>query len=339
MAVARAGVPSFLGEALPAGATATGAERAAVPAGAASDLAALRDESNRRLAALLERPPAGAVPSEFLSLPASTRHAVAVDASRSRLYLFVNGPDGLKLERDFYVSLGKLGIDKQANGDLRTPIGVYWITSALTAQQIAPQFGRAALGINYPNAWDRQQGRSGRGLFVHGVPEALVARQPFATDGCVALANDDMQYLETRLAAVETPVVIARQLQWVPHGALQQAADGFRQAYDAWDQARRGDAEEAIQAWHDAGAKIENPVARSKAPRDNLSLIAWNGDGQPVMVVTSQQAADDAASLPAMLVRQYWVQRNGQWRVLFEGKVPASEPPAVRTAAAAKAAG
>ena len=56
----------------------------------ARQLADLRDESRRRLLSLTERPPEGSVPAQFLRLSNQSRHAIAVDASRSRLYLFEN---------------------------------------------------------------------------------------------------------------------------------------------------------------------------------------------------------------------------------------------------------
>jgi len=60
----------------------------ALSVGAAPALAELREESQRRVRALRERPAPGTVPSQFLALSQKSRHAIAVDASRSRLYLF-----------------------------------------------------------------------------------------------------------------------------------------------------------------------------------------------------------------------------------------------------------
>ena len=78
----------------------------------ADDVDVLRQEARLRLHALQERPPAGAVPSEFVSVPDSLRYAIAVDTSRARLYLFENSGQGLRLIEDFYISVGKQGVDK-----------------------------------------------------------------------------------------------------------------------------------------------------------------------------------------------------------------------------------
>ena len=92
-------------------------------------LVELREESTRRVRAIRERPKAGLIPSQFLAISQATRHAIAVDASRSRLYLFENRPSGLTLIADYYISVGKAGVSKTAQGDQRTPLGVYFITS------------------------------------------------------------------------------------------------------------------------------------------------------------------------------------------------------------------
>jgi len=82
---------------------------AAVSANATSpdQLPQLRREALVRLAALAERPPEGALPKEFIAIPPSTRHAIAVDASRSRLYLFENGPDGLAKGKRVIVAVAR----------------------------------------------------------------------------------------------------------------------------------------------------------------------------------------------------------------------------------------
>lgn len=91
----------------------------------------LRTESRQRVVARRARPAEHSIPSQFLQLAPRYRHAIAVDAALSRLYLFENTPKGLRLVADYYASVGKLGIEKVVEGDQRTPLGVYFITSRL----------------------------------------------------------------------------------------------------------------------------------------------------------------------------------------------------------------
>jgi len=108
----------------------------------------LRDESQRRVLSSKERPSNGLVPSQFLKLSASTKNAIAVDASKSRLYLFENTPTGMRLVSDYYMSVGKAGVLKNQEGDLRTPLGVYYITSHLDRASLSEFYGAGALPLN-----------------------------------------------------------------------------------------------------------------------------------------------------------------------------------------------
>ena len=114
----RTGLPSFGGGAA-----------TALPGVSTGRLEELRAEAALRLQALRDTPPPGAVPRQFLTVPETTRHAIAVDASRSRLYLLEHDRQGMKLVASYYVSLGRLGLDKRTEGDQRTPLGVYFVTS------------------------------------------------------------------------------------------------------------------------------------------------------------------------------------------------------------------
>ena len=57
----------------------------------------MRQEASLRLQAIRETPPADRIPRQFVTLAASTRHAIAVDTSRARLYLFEHRDGQLKL--------------------------------------------------------------------------------------------------------------------------------------------------------------------------------------------------------------------------------------------------
>jgi hypothetical protein len=181
--------------------------------GATATLTELRFESRMRLKALRERPPAGTIPSQFLALSPRNKHAIAVDASRSRLYLFENTAQGLSLVADYYISVGKSGIEKAAEGDLRTPLGVYFIISNLDPKSLSDFYGTGALPINYPNVLDSKRGKTGRGIWLHGTPPNQFSRAPQATDGCVVLANPDLDRIIRTVEVRTTPVVISPRLE------------------------------------------------------------------------------------------------------------------------------
>jgi hypothetical protein len=163
------------------------------PSGARSaDLEHLRDEARQRVRAVTDVLPSDKVPAYLLDLNDGYRHALVVDASRSRLYVYENRA-GLPFRvADFYVTIGKAGAGKQKEGDNRTPIGIYTISGFKPASELSDFYGGGAFTLSYPNEWDARQGRNGHGIWIHGSPSNTYSRTPRASEGCVVLSNDDL---------------------------------------------------------------------------------------------------------------------------------------------------
>lgn len=312
-------------------------------AAAAEQLAVLRDESRRRLRALIERPPEGHIPTPFLALAPQSRHAIAIDASRSRLYLFENtaatSPSGasglssprLRLLGDYYISVGLSGIEKTTEGDKRTPLGVYYITSNLNPVGLPDLYGVGALPINYPNPLDTQRGKTGSGIWLHGTPREQFVRAPQASDGCVVLSNPDLERLLSTVQIRTTPVVIAPTLQWVEPSALNAERQAFEATLERWrnlkSQGRvtelkgfyaerfRSQGRDLAQWWPRVEGEIRTNNLRNIELKD-ISILRWR-DSDDTMVVTFGELTQGQSR--GLTKRQYWMLEDNQWKIIFEG--------------------
>ncbi|WP_309679996.1 L,D-transpeptidase family protein [Polaromonas sp.] len=300
---------------------------------AAQQLAELREESQLRLRALRERPPSGAIPSQFLALSPRSRHAIAVDASRSRLYLFENGSDGLKLVADYYISVGKLGIEKNVEGDQRTPLGVYFITSNLDPKSLKDFYGSGALPINYPNQLDLKRGKTGGGIWLHGTPSDQYSRAPLSTDGCVVIANPDLARIIKTVEIRSTPVVIAPSLKWVAPQSLKADSKQFEDALQAWHSAKSSGDVARLTSWYapdfnTLGKTLTEwqPALQTELKQlggrgielKDVSYLRWT-DSNDTMVVTFAELVKGAKT--GRVKRQYWSRHGSQWKIFFEGTV------------------
>jgi L,D-transpeptidase YnhG len=307
---------------------------------ASKQLEVLREQSRRRLLALTERPLEGSVPSQFLSLSSQSRHAIAVDASRSRLYLFENKlgkgkdePSRMTLVGDYYISVGLSGVEKVSEGDLRTPVGVYYITSNLDASKLPDLYGAGAFPINYPNALDVQRGKTGSGIWLHGSPSEQFARPPLASEGCVVLSNQDLKALLRKVEIRTTPVVIASALQWVMPGDLDGERQQFNQALEAWRATKsQGDLDQ-LKTFYSASfdnqgqkltdwwPRVESEV-RSLRTKEvqlkDLSVLNWR-DKDDTMVVTFGEIPSGQSR--GVTKRQYWIREGEAWKIFNEGTV------------------
>lgn len=298
---------------------------------AGNTLNELKSEAQFRLKALRERPPAGSVPSEFLQLAQRSQHAIAIDASRSRLYLFENRAGNLTLVGDYYMSVGKLGVEKRAEGDLRTPLGVYYITSQLERRTLKDFYGSGALPINYPNVLDIKRGKTGSGIWLHGTPPGQFSRPPQASDGCIVLANPDLEHIMRTVQIRSTPVVISAKIKWVSVNQLNAMKTSFEARLNDWLKVKANGNLEQLSTFYTADFNNNGKTWAQSLPAlqremqqlkgsslelKDLSLLHWV-DAQETMLVTFGEVQSGKRS--GVVKRQYWIRHGQQWKLFYEG--------------------
>jgi len=300
---------------------------------ASSNFKSLIEESRLRLKALTEVPAPGTLPDNLLTLPDSTRHVIAVDTSRSRLYWLINQakpgkPLDLVLQKDLYISVGRNGVEKQIEGDGRTPLGVYTITSKLNDEALPDLYGRGALPLNYPNALDILRGKTGSGIWLHGTPSEQYVRAPLASDGCVVLSNPDIASIFGEPGIVGTSVVISPELNWVKRDAIPDLGATFRARFDEWLANRRGgDLAKLRDTYSDdffrKGKKLAHwwPTIKGEAVStikiSDLSMVKWADQKDEVVVVNFAEQLKPRARVARK--RQYWRLEQGEWKIFYEG--------------------
>ncbi|MDI9334315.1 MAG: L,D-transpeptidase family protein [Cytophagales bacterium] len=304
-------------------------------------LADLREESSQRLKALQDPPPYGYIPSQLLQLSARNQHVIAVDASKSRLYVLKNDVDGIKIIQNYYVSIGKAGTGKQAQGDFKTPLGVYYLTTPINPKLLAPLYGGGALPINYPNPLDQRLGKSGSGIWLHGTMPERYSRQVKSTDGCIVMANPDMYQLMKTVAVKTTPVIIANKLQWVKPEQLASERQQFEASLAAWRTAKNTAQSERLRSFYlsdftDYKHTLDTwwpTVIQEMAQAKNrpikwgeVTTLIWRpeaGGKNPAVMVVTYDEIQPGTKRP-VTKRQYWLQLNNQWKVFFEGIIASS---------------
>lgn len=124
--------------------------------------------------------------------------------STLRLYKVKNGHT-LQKETTYSAFTGKVSGDKQTEGDLKTPLGVYTLTQKLN--HVDPFYGPLALVTNYPNSYDKARDKTGHGIWIHGLP--LQGSRDTFTQGCIAIENTALSHLAHDINVSQTAVLIA----------------------------------------------------------------------------------------------------------------------------------
>jgi len=138
----------------------------------------------------------------------SYTNILTCNKSKSDLLLYVkDANNSYVLQKDYSAFTGKVKGDKKIRGDLRTPIGVYNLVKKIS--NVNAFYGPLAFVTSYPNIYDKYQGKTGKGIWIHGVP-ANKKRDPF-TKGCIALANKNIVCLNKILDIKKTLLIISKQ--------------------------------------------------------------------------------------------------------------------------------
>jgi murein L,D-transpeptidase YafK len=291
----------------------------------------LRREAAARLRAEA-RPATELLPRALLQLRDDQRHALVVDARRSRAYLYENRKGDIRYVGDYYFSQGKLGVNKLKEGDMRTPLGVYYVSSRLPGAKLPDMYGKGALPLDYPNAWDKMNGRSGSGIWIHGVPPETFSRPPLSTDGCVVVSNDDLQKLSRFIEVGKTPIVIGDQVEFVSGSVRETDRKLADSLLESWrrDAERRDDdqlrthysARFKSPTDEDANAWIARQQFLPGAKRVHVALQDTSHFRQPtqedIIISTFTQQTAVGKFRHSVRLRQYWAREGSQWKIVAE---------------------
>ena len=303
------------------------------PQGSNARLDDLRAEALVRLHAYRYHPPRDRVPRYLLQLRADQRYAIVVDNKRSRLYLYQNENGRPRFVADYYISTGKRSGEKTREGDEKTPVGVYHVTASLPRNKLSDFYGSGAFPISYPNEWDRRHGRNGHGIWLHGTPSDTYSRAPRASNGCVVMANADLDALSKKLQIGLTPVIISEQVEWLSlddwnaeRNALNAEIQRWRSDWESLDTNRYlthyskkfSTDHENFADWERHKRQVNSGKTWIKLKLSNFSMFRNPGKDELVVVTFDQDYRSNNLS-NTMKKRQYWTKEGGKWRIIYEG--------------------
>lgn len=184
------------------------------------------------------------VPAYVLLLPPSVQTVLIAETDTATLHRYTATESGLVPADQQRMSIGQNGVGKQETGDRKTPLGVYFVAEELDTSKLHEKYGPVAFPLDYPNAWDKRNQRSGHGIWIHGVAPGTELRPAFDTDGCIAMDNESLLVLQRYLAPTQTPVIVSRSLERTSRAELARMRERLLAELQSWvDGYREGD-------WH-----------------------------------------------------------------------------------------
>ena len=303
------------------------------PNPSSEDVTGYRDEARKRIERFLAKDSNSLIPEQIWQLDQSQPYIFVVDADKSRLFVYRNYNGTPQYNADFYVTIGKNGSEKKYAGDKRTPLGVYF-TAPKLSQKLADMYGDAAYPLSYPNEWDKHQGKTGSGIWLHGTPHDTYSRAPQSSDGCIVLSNQDLNTLMPILQQGNVPVIVGKGMEWLKPNQPPKDKQALLDSVETWRKDWESQETEHylshyangfsngsldLSHWAEEKRRIQASKPNVDIKLSNLSVFRYPNTPAPMAVVTFDQSFRSNALDSKMRKRQYWIFENQQWKIIYEG--------------------
>ena len=246
------------------------------------------------------------VPRAFVNLGNSApAFGIVVEKLHHRLTVFERTETGAyRIVKSFRAITGKKYGNKEHRGDLKTPEGVYFATGKIDGRRLPPKYGVLAFTLDFPNVYDRQQRKTGSGIWIHATDKPARLQTPFDTEGCVALSNADITELNRYVIPFQTPVVITKEMTTVEHESeLEQPRKYSLEMIDAWRKSWENSEFDAYESYYS-----KNFIALGKKKSNWISFkknLSNRRDGEIHVTISEPKILAFEDQLLAVFYQEY----------------------------------
>lgn len=185
---------------------------------------------------------ASMTPSRVLASPKPasairTKTALLVDKKTNSLFVTEYENGDYKVVKKFHATLGQVKGDKEDEGDLKTPEGIYTFKSRLGPPTLQAKFGAMAFYMNFPNTYDALAGRTGSNIMLHATNDPDRLSKNYDSQGCVVVRNEEIKEIQPFVHLGLTPILIFPDLtEDYMHPGKDDALKGFFTSWvKAWE--------------------------------------------------------------------------------------------------------
>lgn len=180
--------------------------------------------------------PAETWPADLLQIAATehfSKFVFLVDKKERKLLVFERDGESIHKLAEYPADLGKNDGDKTRENDHKTPEGIYFFQKKLSQPQIPFNlYGKMAFTTDYPNYFDRMDGKTGSGIWLHSVPESVALTR--GSRGCVVVRNENLDHIQNWIQLKQTPIIIFDKIDYVTADEHTKRKTEIRQWMDSW---------------------------------------------------------------------------------------------------------
>lgn len=144
---------------------------------------------------------------QISSTEAFSKHVILVDKSQRKLMIYERNGETIAKIKEIDTDIGKNGGNKTKRDDHKTPEGIYFFQKELTQPEIPfDLYGKKAFTTDYPNFFDKLEGKTGSGIWLHAIPDSVPLTR--GSRGCVVVRNEEISEITRFIKLKETPLLI-----------------------------------------------------------------------------------------------------------------------------------
>ena len=163
-------------------------------------------------------------------------YAIVVDKDKRLTSIWKNADGQLTKVKEYANDLGKALGDKLVEGDNKTPEGIYVFQEVLQKGQIPyEKYGVRALTTNYPNLFDKREGKTGHGIWLHAIPDTESLHR--GSEGCVVVRNQDILEISEWVKLEDTFFVVEDKAEYVDSKQLSEKRVEIEEFLRSWRRA------------------------------------------------------------------------------------------------------
>lgn len=160
-------------------------------------------------------------------------YAFVMDKSTRTLTVWKSSPTNIELITAMPADFGRSLGDKTVSGDHKTPEGIYYFLEHKQGRELNfDEYGERAFTMDYPNFFDRREGKSGNGIWLHAVPDYKSLWR--GSRGCVVVRNEVIKDLSQYISLKRTPIIVQDKVTYLSPQNWQNDRDTWLKWLNSW---------------------------------------------------------------------------------------------------------
>jgi murein L,D-transpeptidase YafK len=265
-------------------------------------------------------------------------YALLVEKATQSLIVYRGNSAGLpELLKVLPANTGEKQGDKEREGDLRTPEGIYFFTSRIEGDQLPEEYGVRAFVTDFPNVFDQLLGKDGSNIWLHATNEPARVQNGYNTKGCVVVTDEDLEGLTPLIRTGRVPgatvMVVEDELEVMEAEAAARQREELLGVISGWKAAWESRNTDRYLTWYSRDFIGQGrDWAGWRAYKDRLNrqyqwirveiegLHLYHHGGTMIAVFNQTYESDRFKARSAK--RLYLQEEEGGWKIIRETSLP-----------------